>query len=274
MRTWRMLLARMLLLCCAAMLLSGCFLRALFGRVDPRDQPGDLIVTLFHGEFSTATCTRVENSGYYECTYWLVGEEIDVTSTAQLLSEFGFFGVLVDPVILQVPADTTSVVATYDVRDGAGAQQAVVQIVNSFEVEPGESVLPESGHKFAILEFPDHVVADIPEGDPHVGTRFDVDVRLERPRAPGASIEPLPLKAMLTGKVVVRGHSYYIPLLPCVRDFASVPSITIPVSETGVSLIPDLQAHWSRDLRCFGETYDFSNAPPPEQTIHLPLILR
>jgi hypothetical protein len=269
-----MLLARMLLLCCAAMLLSGCFLRALFGRVDPRDEPGDLIVTLFHGEFSSATCTRVENSGYYECTYWLVGEEIHVTSTAQLLSEFGFFGVLVDPIILQVPADISNVVSTYDVDDDVvDPQPAVVQIVDSFEVEPGESVLPEAGHKFAILEFPDHVVADIPEGDSRLGTRFGVDLRLERPRAPGAPIEPLALKAMLTGKVVVRGHSYYVPLLPCVRDFASVPSITIPVSETDVSLIPDLRALWSSSTRCFGETYDFSNAPPPDQQVFLPVIL-
>jgi len=81
---------------------------------------------------------------------------------------------------------------------------------------------------------------------------------------------------MFTGKVVVQGFTYYVPLLPCVTDFADVPAFELPLASTPADLKPAfhniLQAG---NLGCFHKGYIFT-APPPytlDNSLFLPFVL-
>lgn len=41
------------------------------------------------------------------------------------------------------------------------------------------------------------------------------------------SLEPVSSKMMLAGKVTINQHDYYVPLVPCVTNFASVPGLNV-----------------------------------------------
>ena len=109
---WR---SRVLLACFAltlGILSSGCFFRILQITVTttqggyPDYAEGHHVGIGIHVEASTCD----ENTSipeFYGCTYIITGADglpIGITSTFELVSEYGFFGLLIDPLILQVPA--------------------------------------------------------------------------------------------------------------------------------------------------------------------------
>jgi hypothetical protein len=240
-----------------SVLLSGCFLRALSGAVQPANELLETNGVVQIGATSvTSKCYsspfNEPGNEFVECIYHIeggVGEfgSFDLQSTSQLISEFGLFGVLIDPVILQVPEDAYEPSGTFTDTSFSTTQPVVVTEADSFNVQPGVSVAPEAGQKFFILEFP--TFTDTNE------VEYDFDFTFKVPE-----VEPVNVKAMFAGRVNAGGYTYYIPLLPCTTDFADVPEFTIPVADTPQDLMADLldYAMSNDDIGCDGQTYDFN----------------
>lgn len=266
---------RLFLVCALSTFLTACALRSLFGNViivqDIGDEVNEIITTVFSD--STAAVCLDTDYGFYECTYIIDGEII--TSTLYLLSEFGITGVLIDPVILQIPDDVTEIAATYD--DGAGPQPLVRTVAQRFFVTPDITVTAETGSQFLILELPDSVTALLPPGDPNTAPEFSYAVTFTRTQPIADPIDPMLVKIMLTGKVSINGYTYYVPLLPCVTDFASLPTLEIPQSAAPADLQPavgDLIRQGGGSEVCDHQAYYFNNVPPPLLKVFLPTLLR
>ena len=243
---------------------SGCLIRTFFGLIVTEDI--STFVRLAIDGVSVALCRDVADqtgSTTVECTYRIESEDgtSTQTSTAELLSELGIFGLIIDPVILQVPEGFTGFTGTYDAGAGAGPQPLNMTMTTSFPVQPGMAVTAEPGHKFLILELPDSVATSLPVADPQNGTPFDFAFRFDPAGAPSVAV-----KAMLTGRIVVGGETFYIPLFPCVTDFASIPALQIPLTPGQMNLVPALlalitQLSQSGNLVCNGQPYDFTSVP-------------
>lgn len=270
------------LLSLTALLLTGCFLRSMFGRVvvveDFSTEINEIITAIF-GDASVAVCSvpsvpGVSSAVGFNCTYIIDGEEL--SSTVSLVSEFGLEGVLLDPVILQVPDNVISITATFTPTGGSG-QPAVTLVRQTFEMLPFKPITAEVGTKFLIMDFPDSVAAMITTTNPIGGPHFDFALSFAQQQPISQTIEPVNVKAMLTAKVVSRGHVYYAPLFPCVTSFADIPSMTIPVTDTLANLkveVGDL-IRLGSVLPCNHKVYDYTNTPPPPQfRVYLPIILR
>ena len=241
------------------MMLSGCFLQFLVGRVFVRTigEEVEAIIAASFSNTTTAVCTEEEfinEEGKLvtdvECTYIIASEEFpfipDQTSTAQLISEFGILGVFIDPVILQVPIDATNFTGTFD--DGSGPEPIVITEVTSFHADAATEVLAESGQKFVILEFP---------SVPPDGTNFSFYFEFEVVALAGVDVKP-----MFAGKVQVNGDTFYPPMLPCTTDFSTIPAVTIPVSDflNDLSIQLALPLVQRRVSPCDGQVYDFTVA--------------
>jgi hypothetical protein len=238
-------------------LLLGCALRALFGNViiveDIAEEVEEIITTVFSD--STAAVCLDTDFGSYECSYIVEGEV--VTSTLSLLSKFGFSGVLIDPLILQLPQGATNVTGTYDDGEGRSGALAIRTGLASVPVDDTRSLTPEPGKQLAIVE--------LPPGVPLAGVDYAMSLRFEE-TVPLGTGGPVELKALLTGKVSVAGNVFYVPILPCSSDFASLPTLTVPVSDTAQPLdVPDAPAP------CSNQVYEFLNvvpAVPPIDPFH------
>lgn len=263
-----------MLLTFTALLLTGCFLRGLFGNTIVVEDLGaeiDEIINAVFGDSTVAVC-RSPHAPRYDCTYIVDGEII--TSTVNLISEFGLAGVLLDPVILQVPANVISVTAIFTPTSGS-AQLALISEQPTFEMQPFTPITAEMGTKFLIMEFPASIVSTITATDPISGPHFDFALSFEQRQPITQTVEPVNIKAMLTAKVVSRGYIYYAPLFPCVTSFADIPSMTLPLTDVFVNLqtgIGDL-IRLGSVLPCNNKTYDYTNTPPPPQfRVYLPLV--
>ena len=255
------------------MLLTACALRSLFGNViivnDIGEEVNEIITTVF-SDSTAAVCIEADY-GFYECTYIIDGDII--TSTLYLLSEYGLAGVLIDPVILQVPADTSAVHATYD--EGGGPKPLIAQLTPDFLVAPGITVTAEANEKFLILELPSSVTRNLPAVDPSLAPELTYSLTFTRTQPIGIPIPPMHIKAMLAGKVIINSHAYYVPTLPCRTDFAGIPPIEIPQSATSVDLQPaigNLIRQAASSPACDHQAYFFNNIPPPAESLFLPII--
>ncbi|MFQ6030184.1 MAG: hypothetical protein ACE5Q6_22145 [Dehalococcoidia bacterium] len=240
--------------------MSRCFLNVAFGKVFT-DANGDSLVQVgFESQMSI--CDEIfggEADPFFliACLHILEGEgfsfEVDSELTLQNLTlEQILFLLFLDPVIVQVPELSTSPAGTFD--DGTGDQSLVITEVSSFDVQPGTTVIPEAGQKFFILELPPSVTPTITESNPFLGPPFDFSFQFEVPQ-----LAPVNVKAMFTGKVELDSQTFYVPLLPCVTDFASIPAFQIPVSNDSVDLMPQLGSLLSGagNPGCDNEVYDF-----------------
>lgn len=268
-------LLKILMLGALSIFLTACALRSLFGNViiasDIGDEVNEIITTIF-SESTAAVCLDTDY-GFYECTYIIDGEII--TSTLYLLSEFGITGVLIDPVMLQIPDDVSDIAATYD--DGTGPQPLAKTVTQNFFVTPDITVTAEAGRQFLILELPDSVAAILPSGDPNTAPEFSYAVTFTRTQPISDTVAPMLVKIMLTGKVIVNGHTYYVPLMPCVTDFAGIPTLEIPQSGAPVDLQPavgDLIQQGGGAEVHDHQAYYFNNVPPPPNRLFLPIISR
>jgi hypothetical protein len=274
-RKLRRLLLQFCLLGTMSMLLSGCFLRLLFGSVGQRDTDfGIAFIARIGGTFGpTAMCDIGETEELVECIYSFFDIEAEVpftmTSTAELIADFGLFGAMVDPVVLQVPAAASKFSATID--DGSGPRSLVIAEAGSFLAQPGTEVRAEAGHRFVILDLPPDLLAALTQSGQLAGP-FNFQLEFELP-----ALAPVTVKGMYTGKVVVDGQTYYPPMLPCVTDFASVPALTIPVNDRPGLLLPTLlsRLRGNPDLVCRGQVYDFRPADDGTgERVYLPLARR
>jgi hypothetical protein len=218
-----------------------------------------------------AICGHPDNYTY-ECFYFINGQHF--TATSYLLAKGGVFGVLFDPVIVQVPADVLTVTATYD--DNGVARPLQVSRLPSFHASPDITVTAEAGQTFLILELPPAVAAEVPSGDPEAGLTLSYTLSYSREVPAFPPPGPQTVKLMLTGKAVVNGHSYYVPLLPCETDFANLPPLELPASGSPQNLQPALGAWLEAHpmAPCDHEAYYFNNAPPPPIRVFLPGLWR
>jgi hypothetical protein len=249
-------------------LLAGCWLHLMSGNViyvsDIEEEVNEIITTVFSN--STAAICLNTDYGFYECTYIVEGDII--TSTLYLLSELGLTGVLIDPLILQVPEDATLLQATYN--RGNGVQPLKARHVKSFEAQPRITVQAEANQRFIILDIQ-------PSDPPLTHTLVDLSLRLRRVRPINEPVTAQSIKAMFTAKVVVRGHTYYAPILPCVTDFAAIPAFNIPLSPTPQNLMPAIHSalQAASQPACDHKGYYFDGAPPPfSDQLYLPVALR
>jgi hypothetical protein len=112
---------------------------------------------------------------------------------------------------------------------------------------------------------------------PTNGPEFDFALSFEQRKPIGQPVQPVNVKAMLTGKVVVNGHVYYAPIFPCATSFADIPSLSIPIATTPVNLQVALGdvIRQGQVEPCDHQAYDFSNAPPPpDEFVYLPIVRR
>jgi hypothetical protein len=265
---------KILLVCSLSTLLTACALRSLFGNViivdDIENEVNEIITTVFSN--STAAVCLSTDYGFYECTYIIDGDII--TSTLYLLSEFGITGVLIDPLILQLLADASVITSTYDL--GSGPQPLNTTSTMSFYVTPDITVTAEADRRFIILELPASVTGSLPPGDPDHGLEIQYSLGFKRQQPISSPIEPMNIKVMLAGKVTVNENNFYLPTLPCVTDFASIPTLEIPQSDTPVNLQPavgDL-IRLGGDVVCDHKAYYFNSLPQPPLKNYLPFATR
>src|SRR5262245_56095960 len=217
-------LRRMLLgglLCAVAFTTSGCFLRLALTRVDVTtigDEVTQILDAVF-GDVTLAVCADLRGTfpdTTVDCTY-IFGdpeEPATVVTTADLIRDFGLFGVIIDPVILEVPLDVTDVSGTF-AKSGEASRPLVITTVSSFFARPGVEVGPEAGQKFVIVDFPTDAATALTGTD-----MFDFTFQLTRhlPTSPPPPTS-ISLKAMLAGKIEAGDQTFYLPLFPCVTDF-------------------------------------------------------
>jgi hypothetical protein len=206
---------------------TGCFLRLLLG-VEVVTTIGDEVTEIIdavHTNVSTAIC-RFEAPFGFDCTYVVQSDEFpylpDQTSTFELISEFGILGVLIDPLVLELPATVTEIAGTY--TDG-GANSGDLVIYPNLSYVPADdtrTLTPGPGKQL--------VIVDLPQGVPLDGVDYEMSLSFRQllPSDPG----PTPVRALLTGRVPAGGKTYYPPILPCTSDVSSVPLITLPRSST------------------------------------------
>ncbi len=205
----------------AAIGLSGCFLQTISGATFA---VGGSLITSVQTDSVLTTCVQGGSTGgNVECTYFFTDENgvpVDVTSSADLISEFGILGVVIDPLILQVPLDAGNVSGTYD--DGAGLSGAldIQSGFRSIPVDTHRTLFAEPGQQF--------IIAELPDGVPFDGIGFVLSLTFEQPGDDGAvSVKPLLALKYDAGKQV-----FHTPFLPCVTDMTAVPAVTIPTAAT------------------------------------------
>ena len=267
------LLARACLIGLLAAVLTGCFLRNMVGHViiveNIPDEVNEVLNAVF-GNSTVSVCYRPQQFAVFNCTYIVDGEVI--SSTLDLVSEFGLAGVLLDPVIVQVPDDAISVTATYS--NSGSLLPAVTSIRQSFEYRPFQAITAETGTMFVIMDFPPEVSASINTTDPINGPRFDFALNFAQRKPISEIVNPTNIKVMLTARVESRGFVYYAPILPCVTSFSQVPTITIPITDTFMPMevqFGDIVRN-NQAIRCNNKYYDYSNTPL--HRIRLPMVVR
>jgi hypothetical protein len=274
----------MLVVLCSG-ILSGCFMRSMLGGFGSFPERG-LIVT-FGIDSNLAFCVRtdVEGSDVWNCHYTIVGSDeeglvMEFTSTFELIEEFGFFGVMIDPLILQVPIDAHTPTGRFryfdrDINQWVGPIPLVITETNSFDADASTTVIAEDDTTFLIVELPDDVIPDLnlQEQNPLFGTHLFLELEFELDE-----VRPIEVKPMLSVRIDTDDDTYYLPTAPCVTDFADVPAVQIDDQGLSpfyldqiVSLILD---QFSTNppqppLVCDGKVYNFvddnggEDPPPP-----------
>jgi hypothetical protein len=212
-------------------LLSGCFLQVLSG-VALRDDDSTLVI-IVDGNSILASCSPGGfPGGALECRYTFLDEDgfpVETTTSVTLISEFGFLGVVIDPLIVQIPEEATDISATYD--DGMG-QSGPLEVRSGFKSIPVDA----SRHVFAEHR-QQFVIADFPPGVDYDGVEFDFSLTF---RLPANASVPVQVKPLFALKVTNTQNppfalEYYSPLLPCTTNMADIPPVSI---EEGVAPVP------------------------------------
>jgi len=196
--------------------LSSCFLRALLGGeiINDISDSVDAIFAAIRSDASTSICSESE-PGVTECIYIIEGQS--EATTASLISELGVTGVLIDPIVLVLPADVTDFAGSYEDGDGntgdlivySGLSVVPADDTRNFVAGPGEQL----------------VVVELPPGAPIEGVNYLFDVSFQREVPTGTP--PTEIKAFFTGRTEFNGKAYYPPLYPCTTDTTSVPTVAL-----------------------------------------------
>ena len=241
----------------------------------PSSNPDEMVETSnMSAGASAVNCANTETGS--DCVYTIDGENVESTvnfqsgvpSGADVIRNF------IDPLILEVPAGVVSPTGTYDT--GSGPLPLPIRRANSFPVQPGMRMTAEVGTTFLFLDLPVSVTSDLPISNPVAGPVFSYTLSFQQIFPISATVPPVKVKPMLAGAVTLFWTTYYVPLLPCLADFAAVPAVTIPQASTPQDLettLGDLiRGHHAAP--CNHYTYNFTNAMPPAGLVFLPTVRR
>jgi hypothetical protein len=203
-------------------LLGGCVLSVLLGRVTTSGIGGQVTTSelIFEGGTGTvcgvslAPLTAPALANAVVCSYTVDGQKVE--STVNLIAESGLFGVLIDPVVLQVPAGATAFSGTFTGPAGMQALQ-ITEAGGTLRADVNANIVAEPGMVLVVVDFPTN---------PATNTSYSFTLQF---RLPG-NVPAVPVKALFAAKVTVAGQTYYPPLLPCETDFARIPGVDLPQS--------------------------------------------
>jgi hypothetical protein len=211
--------ARLALVCGIWMLTSGCFLDALFSRVVVSSSgEGSNTAVDFMASAGLKVCSVLAGTNTLHCSYFIDGEEI--VSDARLASPFGFLAFLIDPLILQVPDAASNFSGTFGGSSITGSL-SITEVPGTLPADINTAITPEPGTKLVIVDFPN-------PPPPLDNQSFGFTLHFELP----GDATPVRLKALFAGRVESNGQTFFVPLLPCETNFASIPTITLPQSST------------------------------------------
>jgi hypothetical protein len=182
----------------------------------------------------TTTCTPVISVGFPGVTQSfpflikLVGYAAPIT--------------LYDPLIIQVPASMSNFAGSiaFGPPGTAGTPLSIIAGLTSVPIDATTNLIAEAGMQLVIIDF------KVPSGAPF-GT-YTLDIQFS-----GTTSS---IKVVFAAKVTKGAKDYYVPIWPCVTNFASVPAIPIPVTN-----LPALIASLLSVPGCVGTIYDFSGTP-------------
>jgi hypothetical protein len=229
--------------------LGGCVapeLRSLMVQVNEQVRSVTLRATATH-----ADCSITARSGAHlrhECDYTLGGR---LKRASVFIQDTATVGLLVDPVILQLPEQATNVSGIYSDGPTNGTLR-VMPVVGDLHADLTRKIIPEPGHKLYIIEFPT-------PAPPLDGRLYTFGLVFAVP-----NLSSVRIKALFAAKATVNATTYYAPLFPCATTFASIPALTLRESSdfVAVNLTPVLAAN-----ACNGSFYTFVPAAPEKVTV-------
>lgn len=158
---------------------------------------------------------------------------------------------IIDPLVLQLPADATAVSVAYNDYQGHSGSMVVQAGLASIPVTPGVFLTPEPGQQLVLIDFPEGAAGLIPnDSQPEHWFEFSYSFQL-------SSSRDVTVKCMQVGKMSFPGQTYYIPLLPPSPRMADAMAITITRSGSPKDLV--LPTNQQIPVPYSGTaTYDFS----------------
>lgn len=151
---------------------------------------------------------------------------------------------LYDPLIVQVPAAMSNFAGSITAGPpgvNPGTPLSVIAGLTSVPIDATTNLVAEPGMQLVILDFP------TPTGVANGTYTF----RLQFSGTTNS------IKAVFAAKLAAGASTYYLPLFPCVTNFASVPAISLPATSIAgvIQLILSAQG-------CNGKAYNFAGIGP------------
>ncbi len=202
---------------------AGCFLRLVLGYevVETLSDEIELVVAAITANATTSVCRRSPFTGLIECSYVVEDPEgflATTTSTAQLVSEFGLLGVIIDPLVLELPAGVAGIAGTFTDGGANSGDLLVYPNLSYVPVDDNRTLTPGPGKQLVVVDFPAGISVD--------GVEYQISLRFRQLVPAGTG--PTPIRALLTGKLRAGPKTYYPPILPCTSNMGSVPLFTLP----------------------------------------------
>jgi len=151
---------------------------------------------------------------------------------------------MIDPLILEVPASAIQFTGYLTGAIGIASPLQITAGLTSIPIDAKTTLVAEPGMQLVIVDVPAGYVAN-----PSARVSFYFHY-IDQGHSP--------IKAIFAAKVPVGNTTYYPPLLPCVTDFASVPSVSF-----GALSLAQLTALLSSVTPCDHKAYDFGAGTPP-----------
>lgn len=214
-------------------LLNGCF----FGDSLSISFTEDLVVISVTG-VSIGSCED-NGDGTFECITAGLFSAFETLSLPELI----FRLVLLDPLVVQFPADVSNFNGSFLNNDsGTGGALVITPGLTSVPIDVDRTLNAEPGTQLVVIGLPDAAATT---------GNFSFNLNFSIP--PGTS--ELEVKPIITGLVeLTDGSTFYPPVLPCVDDMSSAPALNIPIPVPGDTFtLPPL----TPDLGCNNVTYNF-----------------
>jgi hypothetical protein len=202
-----------------SLLTSGCFLlQTLHVEVaETIRESVELYIASVQANATVAICDDFVDfpSLPVNCRYLVNGVEIG--STARFVSELGIFGLIVDPIVLELPAGVTNIGGTFS-GGGTTGNLVVYPNLSFVPIDDTRTLTPAAGKQLAIVDLPASAQVN------GVNYQFNMTFQQVVP----AGTPPTQYKVLFAGKIIVAGKAYYPPILPCVDSFATLPLMQFP----------------------------------------------